>query len=380
MLHTTALLPVLQAHLQWHPSRLRFLILFLTALLKVTTVNLAKVANAFSAQAQVSSHYRRIQRFLALFQIDYSSYARLLLALIPAPPNHLGQLPCFIVSIDRTNWKFGKSDINILMAAIVHQGTAFPLVWRLIPTAGSSNVEERTDLIDALLEVLPAWRIKVLVADREFIGALWFQRLCERRIAFSIRLRGNTVVEHTTASRCKRQTVHRQFAHLQRGEQSSLRKPRRLLCHRLYLSAVRTEKSLIIVASNRPGIQALNAYRQRWGIEVLFGVLKRRGFDFECTHLQARQRIEKLVALLALAYVWAYRIGQWQARRRAIPIKKHGRKARSLFRTGLDYLQHVLLHPVAKRSQWETCLWLLIDPLVMTLLDLGENTPKSLNF
>lgn len=380
MLHTTALLPVLQAYLHWHPSRLRFLVLFLTALLKVTTVNLTKIANAFSAQAKVPSHYRRIQRFLARFEIDYTTYAHLLLALIPAQPNHLGKLPRFIVSIDRTNWKFGTTDINILMAAIVHEGTAFPLVWRLIPTNGSSNVDDRTDLIDALLGVLPAWRIKTLVADREFIGSLWFMRLCERDIPFSIRIRGNTILEHTTASGRKRRQAQRHFARLKVGEQSSLRKPRRVLCHRLYLSAVRTEKSLIIVASNVPGRQALDDYRQRWGIEVLFASLKRRGFDFECTHLQDRARIEKLVALLALAYVWAYRIGQWQARKRAVPIKKHGRKARSLFRLGLDELQHVLLHPVAKQSAWETCLWLLIDPLVMALLDLDESAPQSLKF
>lgn len=378
MLQTTALLPVLQAHLQWHPSRLRFLVLFLTALLKVTTINLAKVANAFSHQAQTASHYRRIQRFLASFEINYDRFAHLLLAVIPAEPNHLGWPPRFIVSIDRTNWKFGTTDINILMAAIVHQGTAFPLIWRVIPTCGASNVDDRTELIDALLRVLPAWRIKALVADREFIGALWFYRLLERGIPFSIRIRGNTVVEHTTSSRRTKQQAQRCFARLAVGEHSALRKRRRLLHQWLFVSAVRTEKSLIIVASTLPGRQALECYRQRWGIEVLFAALKKRGFDFERTHVQDPRRIEKLVALLALAYCWAYRIGQWRARRRAIPIKKHGRRARSLFRTGLDYLQHVLLHPGA--SGMERCLWLLIDPLVLALCDATENTPNQLNF
>lgn len=370
MLDINTLMPVLQAHLHWHPSRLRFLALFLTALIRVTTVNLTKVANAFSAQAQAQSNYRRIQRFLAHFSIDYSVFARLLLALIPGRDN-------YVISIDRTNWKFGKTDINILMAAVVYQGTAFPLVWRLIATQGSSNVDERTEVLEALLGLVPAPQIAALVADREFIGGLWFERLIARRIPFFIRIKANTRVTHERRCAPVTKPAKKLFQDLSVGQARALRKARQVWGHRVYLSAVRTDKSLIIVASNAPGIQALAYYRQRWGIEVLFGSLKRRGFDFERTHLQHRERIEKLVALLALAFAWAHRIGQWLARRRPIRLKTHGRRARSVFRLGLDHLQYVLLHRQSRA--FETCLWLLIDPLILALLD-DENGLHDLNF
>ena len=34
----------------------------------------------------------------------------------------------FVISIDRTEWHCGKTPINIFMASLLYQGTAFPLV------------------------------------------------------------------------------------------------------------------------------------------------------------------------------------------------------------------------------------------------------------
>ena len=40
-----------------------------------------------------------------------------------------------------------------------------------------------------------------------------------------------------------------------------------------------------MIGSNTPGIDALETNKKRWGIEVLFANLKRRGFDLEQTQL-----------------------------------------------------------------------------------------------
>jgi len=52
-------------------------------------------------------------------------------------------------------------------------------------------------------------------------------------------------------------------------------------------------------------------YKKRWGIETLFGALKSRGFNLEETKLQDPERISRLRALLALAFTWAFVVGQW---------------------------------------------------------------------
>ena len=45
----------LKPHLKWHGARLSFLSLFLVALLRVKTVNLAEIATGFRTDAKISS-------------------------------------------------------------------------------------------------------------------------------------------------------------------------------------------------------------------------------------------------------------------------------------------------------------------------------------
>jgi len=35
--------------------------------------------------------------------------------------------------MDRTNWKFGQQNINVLVLAVVYHGVAFPLLFKLLP-------------------------------------------------------------------------------------------------------------------------------------------------------------------------------------------------------------------------------------------------------
>jgi len=102
--------------------------------------------------------------------------------------------------------------------------------------------------------------------------------------------------------------------------------------------------SLLVVATSHEPNTALSDYAHRWGIETLFGCLKTRGFCLEATHLKDRERLKKLIALLTLAFCWAHRVGEWVVERQPIPIKKHGCKAKSIFRTGFDLLRQILLN------------------------------------
>jgi hypothetical protein len=53
--------------------------------------------------------------------------------------------------LDRTNWKFGSKDINILALAIVYQGFAFPLLFTMMPKFGNSSTSERIKPVFALI-------------------------------------------------------------------------------------------------------------------------------------------------------------------------------------------------------------------------------------
>ena len=62
----------------------------------------------------------------------------------------------------------------------------------------------------------------------------------------------------------------------------------------------------------------------------------------EETHMTDPKKIEKLLFILAIAVCWAYKVGELQARKAPIVVKKHGRKLKSVFRLGLDLIRKVL--------------------------------------
>ena len=115
-----------------------------------------------------------------------------------------------------------------------------------------------------------------------------------------------------------------------------------------YLSGKKTVKDnkldfCIIVSFNKPE-EALEKYRQRWQIETLFRGLKSSGFNLEDTHVTHLDRLEKMILLVMIAFVWRYKIGDFiDSEIKPIKIKKHGNRAISIFKYGLDYLSRVLM-------------------------------------
>ena len=101
------------------------------------------------------------------------------------------------------------------------------------------------------------------------------------------------------------------------------------------------------------------------GALCLFAAFKSRGFDFETTHLNQRERIEKLIALLAIAFAWAFLVGLWLAQHKRLKIKKHGRKEQSLFCYGADHLQYMLLDIDDQQDALEQCICLLTIPSIV---------------
>ena len=107
----------------------------------------------------------------------------------------------------------------------------------------------------------------------------------------------------------------------------------------LYLIGLKLDNDYLLLVTDQKPKTALADYAKRWNIETLFGILKSRGFRFEETHLTDGERINKLLALLTLATIWAFKVGQWLHKQEPLKIKKHGRLTKSVFRYGLDFLR-----------------------------------------
>ena len=165
-------------------ARIKFLSLFICALCKVQVVCFEKLACGFENNCDSASSLRRIQRFMADYSLDKDLIARLIFALLPHDPP-------YSIAIDRTNWKFGQTDINILVLAIVYKGVAFPILFKLMPKRGNSHTKERIQIVNHYIRLFGKQTIQYLVADREFVGEHWIDYLNFNRIEYHIRIRDN---------------------------------------------------------------------------------------------------------------------------------------------------------------------------------------------
>ena len=91
------------------------------------------------------------------------------------------------LALDRTNWKFGTRDVNIPVPAIVTRRFRVPLMFP--DHGGSSSASRRSAPMGRYLKLFGVSTIRMLLADREFIGAEWIEFLIGKKIPFALRLR-----------------------------------------------------------------------------------------------------------------------------------------------------------------------------------------------
>ena len=336
-------------------ARCNFVAKFLVALLQVKTTNLSEIAQVFAGRARPDSHYKRIQRFLRFFELPLSVVALLIVKLLPIEGP-------FVLTLDRTNWQLGQTPLNLLVLGVAYKGVSFPVLWTVLEKKGNSNTAERIALMNQFIALFGVARIKYLTADREFIGKQWFHWLLHQRIDFRIRVKENTQVMNT---RGHLMPVWKLFRAQRVGCPLVIDSARQCWGRKLYFSGVRLASGeYVIVAAPKFTRTALEHYRVRWGIETLFGCLKNRGFRLEETHVTDPQRLAKLLALLALSFSWAHLVGEWLAQAEPLRINKlktHGRRAKSLFRHGLDHLRRLLcnLQSFAQQAAFRRVIQLL---------------------
>jgi hypothetical protein len=319
-------------------ARIKFFGLFICALCKVQTVCFEKLAADFNTHVRVDSSLRRIQRFMSEYLLDTKLIARFVFALLPHKPPYR-------LTMDRTNWKFGSTNINVLVLAVVYQGLAFPVLFKMMPKFGNSSAQERIDIIKEFIELFGIDSIECLLADREFVGDHWLAYLNDHHIRYHIRIRENFwIVIPRNGHRVKAAWLFNNLKINQYEFYHNIVYVNGQLC---YLSASKIKNRLgvpelqIIVSFNKPD-ESQSVYKERWQIESAFKALKTSGFNVEDTHLTDIDRIHKLFALVLVAFVWAYKTGIYLDSLCPIKIKKHGRKAKSLFKYGLVYLANAL--------------------------------------
>jgi len=315
------------------------------------------IAQKMNETVDEESNLRRIQRFFAEVEIDYTQIAIILMSFIP--------LRKLTLCIDRTNWKFGKLNINILTLTAKYKGVGIPIFFEMLEKRGNSNQQERIDLLEKFVSIFGINRIACVIGDREFIGEKWYNYLLNSKIDFYIRIHKSHLVEIDgnviSAFELLKGRIRRSVSEV---------KVNNVIANigATYLQNPDDEddKYLIIITNRHPD-GASQAYQNRWSIEVFFQSIKGRGFNIENTHLKDVIRIKKLVAMVCLAFVWCLTIGIWKDQAiKDIRIKNNGYKANSFFRYGLNHLRNIFKNISNKLSKFLNFidnLWHIIDKI-----------------
>ena len=335
MEHICELQSILGKYFKWSKPRLNVFVNLLLGLFLVRTVNLSDLATVLYSKAKISSSYRRIQRFfnwLKLVENCNDILMQIMISIFDLKNRKN------ILSLDRTDWKFGKKHINILVLGINIKGVSIPIVWISLGRAGNSKTEERFSILKKVMNEIP---IEAFVADREFIGSKWFQFLIHSNISFYIRIKENTQIlrkqgNYTVA-------VADLFKNLKANKKKTLESKYMLLGVEVYIAASRNHKNeLLIVITNACASKALKIYKKRWCIETLFSHLKTKGFCFEETHMTDLEKIDTWMLILTLAVIWTMKVSMTIQEK--ISIGNHGRKRTSIFKRSFEVIRKCLVH------------------------------------
>ena len=334
-------------------DRRQTLAVLIQGLISARTVNLSHLAGTFCGPAKLASNYRRLQRFFQYVQLDGDWLAKTLVAL-------LGLLPPYRLCLDRTNWKVGTKDINLLVLCIVTRRARVAVLWDILDRAGTSTMMQRQSLLVRFMALFGKRSIELLLADAEFVGNQWFEFLVENDIPFVIRVRDRFLVRLndgyegplerlalSTASRRRLMKAKGCFIGMQERHSAALS----------FGALILHDGTYLIIATNRGPRKALNAYKQRWQIECFFGDTKTRGFNMEDTRLTKPPKLALLLSIIALAVAWIHACAIAVKPQGDIARAKHGYRRKSWFRMGFDILRYWLFaHPDLALNRWKS-IW-----------------------
>jgi hypothetical protein len=326
-------------------SRQKCCISIILAMIQTRRVQFYELGLVLNDQVKPESNEDRIQRFFAEAQFNEEELAFLLSLFLT-----LGKVD---LCLDRTEWDFGKKQVNLLVMSAYCQGIGLPLyVDFLDNNSGNSSAHQRISILKKTIELLGKFRIAGLCADREFIGKEWFTYLLRERIPFFIRVPKSYWFTIGGVS-------------LKAGALLGDRKQ----CKIDGISAIgldglsvgiakvddkNNQSDLLIVLTNTYAYLAIRHYQKRWSIEAMFQDFKKQGFNVEDTHIPSPERIVKMVYLVAIAYAWCIHVGITIERKdEEVSRKNHGYRAKSIFRKGMDRLRADLY----KKSTPDLTLW-----------------------
>ncbi|MEG4508019.1 IS4 family transposase [Microcoleus sp. F6_B4] len=331
-----------QTHLKKQLTKAQFLVI--TTLVSVVQsekqVRLERLARIFPYPITTESRRRKLQRFLDLPSLTISLIWFPLITYWLTTYCPIGTR--LSIAIDRSQW--GR--INLFMVSIIWEKRAIPLYWSLLPKLGNSNLESQTKNLEQILPLFSEYKLIVL-GDREFCSVDLGNWLKSKGVSFCLRLKKNHCIEmkHLIWQRLDELGIVPGTSLYVQGKRVRKTRPAtgfELACKwKRHYGKSQVKEAWFILTDLGSLPAAINAYKQRMGIEEMFRDCKKGGYDLEGTSLKGN-RLINMILLMTLAYSSAIFQGtelrkkqvQKYVSRRKEPKKKYRR--RSTFGVGVD--------------------------------------------
>ena len=344
--------------------RKRFVVMFVLAMIKTRAVQFCEIAEELNNEAKPKSNENRIQDFFREVPLNYEQVALLLAFFMPKK----GKVT---LSIDRTEWDFGKFQCNILMIVAKCRDITIPLYWELLDNnSGNSNTSDRIDLLKTCIRILGVKRIGLFLGDREFIGHEWLKYLKQQGILFCVRVpKHHKITRYTNNLNDYDDFIEEKTTVEELLSKIGSRKVIRItgcmvdgIWGNMYAKKVKskTGKDDILFLFGTAKTEYLGQfYRCRWTIECFFQNIKGRGFNLKSTHLKQAHKLKKLVAMVCIAYSFCTDMGlHYHKKIKAIPVKNHGYKANSFSRKGIDFIRSAI------NREWKRSIHNFLDYII----------------
>lgn len=350
----------------------KILVILVSCILAAHTCNLNKAKKKGS---QVSGEVVNIDslytRFIHFFKMSNSFvFVICILRLVKdLLSSYIDEQTEYTLSIDRTNWKLGAININILTIGLVlENGKFIPLYFELLDKRGNSNEVERKQLLVELQTIFSFCNTDcnpskplVLVGDREFICKQWFKNLVDCSYGLVIRLRKkdylqlladqmkinlnqleNKIRNDVATNGYFRAPIEIKgkvfFYHVRmlKGRKDELSRTDK----DIYIRFISTEQDISWVSKT---------YDKRWKIEVFFEDIKEKGIRLEQINFKDFDKIRLMVAVAALCYALCLNQGLIVFQKRLIPQKKDKRSQKSyprtsIFTKGYEIIEQTILN------------------------------------
>lgn len=277
----------------------KVLYLMLEQILIQRTGQLSRLSQGLNDAVAPSSNFRRLRRYLDRNPIDAAVYIDWVISTFTHSSERL------ILSLDRTEWRIGSQNVNLLCISLCHEQGALPLVWIDLGQRGGSKVATRITLLDQLLGRLSEQhrkRIWYLCGDREFMGIDWFKGLKSRGISYIMAVRKDIGLLYE-GRKARIETF------FQNKKYKALPKTGIIFKQPHYVAGYRRKDGTsFLLLSDQPLKHGQTKYRQRWSIEVMFSRFKSRGLNIMHSQIRNHVCLQRLFQVLSLAYCWLFRI------------------------------------------------------------------------